>query len=102
MFGVTYSTDNDSLQKAQEILKEVALAHKDIHKDFVVAIHDLGDSSINIRFRGYVKSGSYEKFLKVRSEFLADVIKRYREENIDFAFPSRSVYIESDNTKIEN
>ena len=25
-----------------------------------------------------------------------------REENIDFAFPSRSVYIESDNTKIEN
>ncbi len=102
MFGVTYSTDNDSLQKAQEILKEVALAHKDIHKDFVVAIHDFGDSSINIRFRGYVKSGSYEKFLKVRSEFLADVIKRYREENIDFAFPSRSVYIESDNTKIEN
>ena len=66
MFGVTYSTDNDSLQKAQEILKEVALAHKDIHKDFVVAIHDLGDSAINIRFRGYVKSGSYEKFLQLQ------------------------------------
>lgn len=102
IFGVTYSTDNDSLKRAQEILKEVALAHKEIHKDFVVAIHDLDDSSINIRFRGYVKSGSYEKFLKVRGEFLADVVKRYREENIEFAFPSRSVYIESDNTKIED
>ena len=56
----------------------------------------------NVCYIKFIKSGSYEKFLKVRGEFLADVIKRYREENIDFAFPSRSVYIESDNTKIEN
>jgi MscS family membrane protein len=101
-FGVTYSTSNDNIEKAQEILKNVAIAHKEIHKDFTVAIHDLGDSSINIRFRGYVKSGSYEKFLKVRGEFINDVVKQYRAANIDFAFPSRSIYIESDNSKIEN
>ena len=75
---------------------------KEIHNDFTVAVHDLGDSSINIRFRGYVKSGSYDKFLKVRGEFLEQVVEKYRQNNIDFAFPSRSIYIESDNTKIEN
>ena len=74
----------------------------EIHNEFTVCIHDLGDSSINIRFRGYVKSGSYDKFLKVRGEFLAEVIAAYRASGIDFAFPSRSVYIESDSTKIEN
>lgn len=101
-FGVTYSTDNDNLTKAQEILKETAIEHKELHNEFTVAIHDLGESSINIRFRGYVKSGSYDKFLKVRGEFIEEVVKRYRAAGIDFAFPSQSIYIESDNSKIEN
>lgn len=101
-FGVTYSTDNDSINKAQEILKGIATNHKDILKDFTIAIHDLGDSSINIRFMGYIKTGSYFKFLKVRGEFLQQAIAGFRAANIDFAFPSRSIYIESDNSKIEN
>lgn len=95
-FGVVYSTADDSLSKAQNILKEVATEHKEIHNDFTVAIHDLADSSINIRFMGYVKSGSYFKFLRVRGEFLQEVIKRFRQENISFAFPSRSLYFENE------
>lgn len=101
-FGVTYSTDNEKIKLAQEILKEVAHNHNEIHNNFTVAIHDLGSSSINIRFRGYVKSGSYDKFLRIRGEFLNLVIEKYRDANIDFAFPSQSIYIESDNSKIEN
>ncbi len=101
-FGITYSTNNQNIIKAQEILANIAKEHKEIHNDFTVAIHDLGDSSINIRFRGYVKTGSYDKFLKVRGEFLNKVISEFRANSIDFAFPSRSLYIESDNTKIEN
>ena len=99
-FGVTYSTSDDKLQQAQDILKEIAIAHKEILNDYTVAIHDMGESSINIRFMGYVKSGSYFKFLKVRGEFIQEVIKQYRNANIDFAFPSHSIYIESDNTRV--
>ena len=101
-FGVTYSTSNESIEKAKQLLDQIGKNHKDIHKDFTIAIHDLGDSSINIRFMGYVKTGSYFKFLKVRGEFIAEVVKAFRENKIDFAFPSRSIYIESDQSKIEN
>ncbi len=101
-FGVTYSTENDNIVLAQEILKQIAINHREIHNEFTVAVHDLGDSSINIRFRGYVKSGSYDKFLKIRGEFLEEVIQKFRAANIDFAFPSRSVYIENGSTSIEN
>ena len=101
-FGVTYSTDNEHIKLAQDILKETAIKHKEIHNEFTVCIHDLGDSSINIRFRGYVKSGAYDKFLRVRGEFLSEVIAEYRKAGIDFAFPSRSLYIESDSDKVEN
>ena len=101
-FGLTYSTDNEHLALAQEILKTIAINHREIHNEFTVCLHDLGDSSINVRFRGYVKSGSYDTFLRVRGEFLSEVVKEYRKAGIDFAFPSRSIYIESDNTKLEN
>ncbi len=101
-FGVTYSTSSESIENARKILKEIASNHKEIHKDFTIAVHDMGESSINIRFMGYIKSGSYFKFLMIRGEFLELVIKAFREAGIDFAFPTRSVYIESDNSKIEN
>ena len=100
-FGVTYSTSNESIEKAKQLLEQIGKNHKDINKDFTIAIHDLGESSINIRFMGYVKTGSYYKFLKVRGEFIAEVIKAFRENNIDFAFPSRSIYIEKTNNTIE-
>ena len=96
-FGITYSMSNDKIKKAQDILKEIAFSHKEIHNNFLVAIHDLGDSSINIRFRGYIKSGSYEKFLKVRGEYCAQAVEKFRENDIEFAFPTRSIYIESNN-----
>lgn len=99
-FGVTYSTDDEKIQKAQELLKNIATEHKEIHNDFTIAIHDLGDSSINIRFVGYVKTANYFKFLKVRGDFLGKAITAFRQNNIDFAFPSRSVYIENDKENI--
>ena len=99
IFGVTYSTDDEKLKLAQQILREVAIENHNINNEFTIAIHDLGDSSINIRFRGYVKTGAYNNFLKVRGEFYQQVIEKFRQNNIDFAFPSRSIYIESDNTK---
>jgi len=101
-FGVTYSTSNELIQKAIDILKNIGTEHKEINNDFTIAVHDMGESSINIRFMGYIKSGSYFKFLRVRGEFLQKVIAEYRKEGINFAFPSRSIYIESDATKVEN
>ncbi len=93
-FGVTYSTSSDKIEQARRILKEIASNHKEIHKDFTIAVHDMGESAINIRFMGYIKSGSYFKFLTIRGEFLELAIKGFRDAGIDFAFPSRSVYIE--------
>jgi MscS family membrane protein len=101
-FGVTYSTTDEKIKQAKQLLDKIGKEHKEIHNDFTIAIHDLGDSSINIRFMGYVKTGSYFKFLKVRGEFIEQVVESFRANGIDFAFPSRSIYIESDNSKIEN
>lgn len=41
-FGVTYSTSDESIEKAKQLLDEIGKNHKDIHNDFTIAIHDLG------------------------------------------------------------
>ena len=94
-FGITYSTSCEQITKAQEILEKIAKNNEKIHNDYTVAVHDLGESSINIKFRGYVKGGTYDKFMKVRGEFIEEVIKEFRAAEIDFAFPSRSIYIKN-------
>ena len=94
VFTLTYDTSDEKLQKAIHILEEILHEHKDIHNDYIVFLDTLSDSSINIRCIAYTKTGAYNAWKKIQSEFLLAAVKRFREEGLDFAFPSTSLYIE--------
>lgn len=91
--GVTYDTSNEKLKRAIEIIEEILNQNSDIYGDYVVFLDTLADSSINIKINAYVKTNNYVKYLKIKEIVLLEVIKRFREENIDFAFPSRTLYM---------
>ncbi len=91
--GVTYDTSNEKLKRAIEIIEEILNQNSDIYGDYVVFLDTLADSSINIKINAYVKTNNYVKYLKIKEIILLEVIKRFREENIDFAFPSRTLYM---------
>lgn len=93
-FGLIYGTSNEKLQRAMDIVKEVIAARSDMHKDFHIFINELADSSINIRFFGYAKTKSVYNLWQIRGSIYQEVIRRYREEGIEFAFPTQTVYIE--------
>lgn len=92
-FGITYDTSAEKIQRAREILEEIAEKHSDIYNDSYVVIDKLADSSINLRLIAYVKTNNLTKFRKVKEQILFEVIKKFRAEGIEFAFPSRSLYI---------
>lgn len=94
VFGVTYSTDDEKLKQAIEIIKAVCKNHKDVLDGETAFVETLSASSIDIRLLAYVKTNAYAKLAQVRSEVILEIVKRFREENIEFAFPSQSVYIE--------
>ncbi|MBP3923713.1 mechanosensitive ion channel family protein [bacterium] len=97
VFGVTYDTSDEKLQRAIDIVKEVVNSRSDIGKDAYVTIQTLDSSSINIRLIGYAKTKAYDVLMKVKSEIYFEVVKRYRAEGIEFAFPSTTVYMAKDN-----
>ena len=95
-FGVTYDTSNEKLERAVKILEEILESTPEISKDYVVFLETLDSSSINIKVHAYVKTKNVAKFYKEREKFLLAAIKKYREEGIEFAFPSQTVYIAKD------
>lgn len=91
--GVTYDTSDEKIQKAIDLVKEVLTERSDIHKDFHVYLDTLDSSSINIKLFAYVKTKSYFNFLQIRGSVYQSIIRKFRAEGIDFAFPSRTIYM---------
>lgn len=93
VFGITYNTSEEKIQKAISIIKSVMKARHDVTQDFRVNLDALDSSSINIKLFGYVKTASIITLEKVRGEILFEIIKQFRIEEIEFAFPSQTVYV---------
>lgn len=92
-FGITYDTSEEKIQKAISIIKSVMKNRHDVTQDFRVNLDALDSSSINIKLFGYVKTSSIITLEKVRGEILLEVIKQFRAEGIEFAFPSQTIYM---------
>lgn len=93
VFGITYDTSEEKIQKAIAIIKSVMKDRHDVTQDFRVNLDALDSSSINIKLFGYVKTSSIITLEKVRGEILFEVIKQFRAEGIEFAFPSQTIYM---------
>ena len=93
VFGITYNTSEEKIQKAIAIIKSVMKSRHDVTQDFRVNLDALDSSSINIKLFGYVKTSSIITLEKVRGEILFEVIKQFRAEGIEFAYPSQTIYV---------
>lgn len=93
--GVEYGTSNEKLDRAVDILKGIATDdEKIIGSGMFTSIEALADSSINIRLFAYTSETAWAKYKVVKGNVIRQIIHRFREEGINFAFPSTSVYIE--------
>lgn len=95
IFGVVYSTSNQKLEEAIEIIKNIAMNDENVLDNFQVFVHTLNSSSIDIRFIAYLRTGSIVEARKMKSAIILKIVEKYREAGIDFAFPSTSVYMEN-------
>ena len=91
--GVEYGTSNEKLDRAVQILREIAHDSEDITGDGIfTSIEALADSSINLRLFSYTPEISWFKYKQIKGAVIREIIHRFRAEGISFAFPSVSVY----------
>ncbi len=103
MIGVVYSTSAAQIKRFIDSLREMAHAHPDTRKDLIfIYLHELNNSSIDIRFRVPVVVPDFKNELIVREELVMGIIELAHEAGISFAFPSQSLYVESFPGQIPN
>lgn len=91
---IEYGTPNEKIDKAVEILKDIATNHEKMIKGGQAFIDSLAPSSIVVRLFAQTSVTNYYQFLEYKGEIIKEIIHRFRAEGINFAFPSTSVYVE--------
>jgi small-conductance mechanosensitive channel len=87
-FGIGYEDDID---RATDIILEEAERHPDVlglpEPIVTLSENPLADSYVGLVSRFWIENPNRGKFLRVRSEFVKAVKRRFDEEGIDIPYP---------------
>ena len=94
---IEYGTSNEKIDRARDLLKEIADSNPNIKDGAISFIENLAASSIQVRLIAYTTDGTLATATNAKSEIIRSIIHHYRAEGIEFAFPSMSLYQASAN-----
>ncbi len=95
--GVTYSTPKDKLKKCVQEITEMLQTNPDIHKETIFVHFDsFGESSLNIFLYFFTNTTDWAEFLRVKESVNLKIMEILEKEGVEVAFPSTSVYFETD------
>jgi MscS family membrane protein len=90
--GLTYDTSAERLQEATKILEEIYRAHPMTH-DLIIGFNQFADSALNVQVIHWWKGLDFKQYMAGLQDLNLSVKKRFDEAGINFAFPSRTVYL---------
>jgi len=96
---VTYDTPPDKLQRAVEILREMLTARTDsfpADQPPRVYFSDFNADSLNIVVYYWFAPPDWWEYLAFTHEFNMELLRRYNDEGIEFAFPTQTLYLKPD------
>ncbi len=92
---ITYDTPPEKVQQAVDILKELLDNHEGMDPEFPprVFFNDFNDCSLNILAIYWYHPPAYWDFLAHAERLNMQLLKRYNEAGIEFAFPTQTLYV---------
>lgn len=100
-FGVTYNTPAKKLEKIKKIVGEILLkTNKKFGSESAeitldrVHFKSFGDSSLDYEVVYYVPTADFNVYMDVQEYINLELVKVFEKEEIEFAFPTRTVYME--------
>jgi MscS family membrane protein len=96
---VTYDTPPEKVQRGVEILREMLDARSEhFPQDFPPKVYfsDFNADSLNILVYYWFTPADWWEYLDFNHDFNTELLRRYNEEGIEFAFPTQTLYLKSD------
>lgn len=94
---IEYGTSNEKIDRAVEILHEISSRNEYILEGELAFVDNMAPSSIQVRLVAYTSQANWADWVEVKSCIIKQIIHKYREEGIEFAFPSTSIYMAKEN-----
>ncbi len=97
---ITYDSGHTKAKKAVEIIKEVLADVPEVNADPErpprVYFSDFNDWSLNIYMSYWVKPPDYWLYHQVSEQVNFEIMKRFEAEQIEFAFPTQTLYVKKE------
>ncbi len=94
-FGVTYQTPLEKLPLINRIIREIIAAQPNSRFERV-HFKEYGDSALNYEVVYFVMTPEYGIFMDVQETINLEIFRRFQEEGIEFAYPTRTVLIQKE------
>ena len=94
--GLTYSTSREQMVNILKDIREMLKSHPGIDNNQLQMVYftDFGDSSLNIFIYCFTNTANWEKYLSIKEDINLKIMEIVEKHGAEFAFPSRSIYIE--------
>ena len=96
---VTYDTPPEKVQRGVEILREMLEARKAAFPDDFpprVYFSDYNAASLNIVVYYWFTPPDWWEYLAFNHDFNTELLRRFNDEGIEFAFPTQTLYLKQD------
>lgn len=90
--GVIYQTTYQQLKRISGIVQQIIESKDQVRFDRG-NFSGYGDFSLNFEFVYYVENSDYNFFMDKQQEIYFDIFKAFETEQIEFAYPTQSVFI---------
>jgi MscS family membrane protein len=99
--GITYDTPPEKVEKAVQIIREILENHEGMNEDLPprVFFNGFNDWSLNIMVVVWYHPPNYWDYQAWLQNICLEIMRRFEAEDIDFAFPSQTIYMANDDKR---
>jgi small-conductance mechanosensitive channel len=97
IFNVTYETPLERLKQIPNLLKEIVTAHSNTRFDRA-HFKSLGASSLDFELVYWITSPEYIVFMDTQQSVNFEILSRFLELGIGFAYPTQTLYVQRQDT----
>lgn len=95
--GVTYDTNPEKVSRAKEILEDVLKDHEgmDPKGEMLPRVYfsDFSSSSLDFKCMYWYHPAAYWDYMKFSEWVNMEILRRFNEEGIEFAFPTQTIHL---------
>jgi MscS family membrane protein len=91
--GLVYDTSAEQIEKAVELLQQIAKNHPSVEDTCNTSFDNFGDFSLGILFIYFIKPG--EDFFNIQTDINLEIKRKFKENTLEIAFPTQTIYTKS-------